>query len=68
MPAVRAVAEPVAQGIIQGGAAHLTGGARALSAEELREEVVRLGPWHVEVDITPEVSTAAFLDAPAESR
>jgi tRNA (mo5U34)-methyltransferase len=46
----------------------LTGSARALSADELREEVVRLGPWHVEVDITPEVSTAAFLDAPAESR
>jgi tRNA (mo5U34)-methyltransferase len=46
----------------------LTGSARAaLSAEELREEVVRLGPWHVEVDITPEVSTAAFLDSPAES-
>ena len=46
----------------------MTGSARALSADELREEVVRLGPWHVEVDITPEVSTAAFLDAPAESR
>jgi tRNA (mo5U34)-methyltransferase len=46
----------------------LTGGstARVRSAEELREEVVRLGPWHVEVDITPEVSTAAFLDAPAD--
>ena len=49
----------------RGGAAHLTGAARALSAEELREEVIRLGPWHVEVEITPEVSTAAFLDAPA---
>ena len=45
----------------------MTGGARALSAEELREEVARLGPWHVDVDITPEVSTASFLDARAES-
>ena len=36
----------------------------ALSAEELRDEVIRLGPWHVDVEITPEVSTRAFLDAP----
>jgi tRNA (mo5U34)-methyltransferase len=42
----------------------LSRAARALSTEELREEVIRLGPWHVDVEVTPEVSTAAFLDAP----
>jgi hypothetical protein len=35
-----------------------------LSAAELREEVIRLGPWHIDVEITPEVSTAVALDAP----
>jgi tRNA (mo5U34)-methyltransferase len=35
-----------------------------MTAAELREEVVRLGPWHIDVEITPEVSTRAFLDAP----
>ena len=39
----------------------------ALTAAELREEVVRLGPWHMDVEITPEVSTRAFLDAPPGS-
>jgi SAM-dependent methyltransferase len=32
--------------------------------EFLREEIVRLGPWHYELEVTPEVSTRAFLDAP----
>jgi tRNA (mo5U34)-methyltransferase len=36
---------------------------RALTNSELRDEVVRLGPWHIEIDITPEVSTAASLEA-----
>jgi tRNA (mo5U34)-methyltransferase len=36
------------------------------TAEQLREEVIELGPWHMEVEITPEVSTSAFLDAPAD--
>jgi tRNA (mo5U34)-methyltransferase len=36
----------------------------ALDAPTLREEVIRLGPWHIDVEITPEVSTRAFLDAP----
>ena len=35
-----------------------------LTAEELREEVIRLGPWHMDVEITPDVSTSAFLEAP----
>jgi tRNA (mo5U34)-methyltransferase len=29
--------------------------------------VIRLGPWHIEIEITPEVSTRAALEAPAES-
>ncbi len=39
----------------------------AQSAEDLRAEIVRLGPWHLDVDVTPELSTAAFLDAPADT-
>jgi SAM-dependent methyltransferase len=35
-----------------------------LTAAELREEVIRLGPWHMDVEITPEVSTSAFLEVP----
>jgi len=35
-----------------------------LTVRELREEVIRLGPWHMDVEITPEVSTSAFLEAP----
>jgi tRNA (mo5U34)-methyltransferase len=36
-----------------------------LTTSALREELIRLGPWHLEVDITPGLSTAAYLDAPA---
>jgi tRNA (mo5U34)-methyltransferase len=32
---------------------------------DLREEVIRLGPWHFDIEITPDLSTRAFLDAPA---
>ena len=38
---------------------------REPSAAALREEVIRLGPWHIDIEVTPEVSTRAFLDAPA---
>jgi tRNA (mo5U34)-methyltransferase len=38
-----------------------------LTAAQLREEVIRLGPWHMDVEITPEVSTSAFLEAPADT-
>jgi tRNA (mo5U34)-methyltransferase len=38
-----------------------------LTAAQLREEVIRLGPWHMDVEITPEVSTSAFLDAPPDA-
>jgi tRNA (mo5U34)-methyltransferase len=35
-----------------------------MTVAELRAEVIRLGPWHIDVEITPEVSTRASLDAP----
>jgi SAM-dependent methyltransferase len=31
----------------------------------LYEEIVRLGPWHLEVQVTPEVSTRVSLEVPA---
>ena len=31
--------------------------------ERLREEIVRLAPWHLDVQVTPTLSTSAFLDA-----
>jgi tRNA (mo5U34)-methyltransferase len=45
----------------------LGSGSRALSVEELREEVIRLGPWHLEVEITPEVSTQVSLEIPPDA-
>ena len=36
-----------------------------LSTPELREELTRLGPWHMEVEISPELTTAAYLESPA---
>ena len=33
--------------------------------EELRDEVIRLGPWHIDIEITPEVSTASVPRRPA---
>jgi SAM-dependent methyltransferase len=38
-----------------------------MTSAELRDEVVRLGPWHIDIEVTPEVSTAAFLDAPPDT-
>ena len=38
-----------------------------LTAAQLREEVIRLGPWHMDVEITPDVSTSAFLEAPPDT-
>ena len=32
-------------------------------AAALCEEVIRLGPWHIDIEITPEVSTGDCLDA-----
>lgn len=32
---------------------------------DLREEIIRLGPWHLDVDVTPEIRTSVSLEAPA---
>lgn len=34
---------------------------------DLREEIIRLGPWHLDVQVTPELSTSVSLDAPDEA-
>jgi SAM-dependent methyltransferase len=34
-----------------------------LSAAALREEIIRLGPWHFEIQITPEISTRVAAEA-----
>lgn len=31
---------------------------------DLREEIVKLGPWHLNVQVTQDISTDAFLEAP----
>lgn len=36
-------------------------------AARLREEIIRLGPWHLDVQVTPELSSGAFLGAPDAS-
>ena len=43
-------------------------GSRTASVEELRQEAIRLGPWHIEIDITPELSTRATLEATSATR
>jgi SAM-dependent methyltransferase len=34
-----------------------------MDAALLREEIIRLGPWHLEVQVTPEVSTRVWTEA-----
>jgi tRNA (mo5U34)-methyltransferase len=36
----------------------------AASSADLREEIIRLGPWHLDIQVTPEISTSVFLEAP----
>lgn len=38
-------------------------GASSESAD-LKEEIIRLGPWHLDVQVTPEISTRVSLEAP----
>lgn len=33
------------------------------SVEELRREIIRLGPWHLDVEVAPGLSTRAWLEA-----
>ena len=35
---------------------------------ELKQEIIRLGPWHLDVEVTPELSSSAFLEAPQKIR
>jgi hypothetical protein len=35
-----------------------------LTTDELREEIIRLGPWHYDIEVTPEISTRVWQDAP----
>ena len=37
--------------------------AKQTDAALLRDEIERLGPWHLEVQVTPEVSTRAWIEA-----
>jgi tRNA (mo5U34)-methyltransferase len=34
---------------------------------DLRAEIIRLGPWHLDVQVTPELSTRVSLEAPVDS-
>jgi hypothetical protein len=34
------------------------------TAADLRDEIIRLGPWHFDVRVTPEISTSVSLEAP----
>lgn len=42
----------------------MDGATQGRPAPELKEEIIRLGPWHHDVQITPEISTSVFLEAP----
>lgn len=33
----------------------------------LKDEIIELGPWHMEVEVTPALTTRAYLDAPPET-
>ena len=36
-----------------------------MDGARLRREIERLGPWHLEVQVTPDLSTRAWLESPA---
>jgi len=38
-----------------------------VAVRDLKAEIIRLGPWHIDVEITPELTSAAFLDAPEDT-
>jgi SAM-dependent methyltransferase len=40
------------------------GAGQSATLEELRAEIIRLGPWHLDVEVAPGLTTRAFLDAP----
>lgn len=34
---------------------------------DLKQKIIELGPWHIDVEVTPELSTSVFRDAPEEA-
>jgi tRNA (mo5U34)-methyltransferase len=42
----------------------LTYGELGKTTSSLKEEIIRLGPWHIDVQVTPEISTRVSLEAP----
>jgi tRNA (mo5U34)-methyltransferase len=42
----------------------LTNAGQDKSISRLKEEIIRLGPWHLDVQVTPELSTRVSLEAP----
>ena len=36
----------------------------AKTSTELKQEIIRLGPWHLDVQVIPGLSSSAFLEAP----
>ena len=38
-----------------------------LTTDQIKQKIMELGPWHIDVKVTPDLSTAAFLEAPADS-
>jgi tRNA (mo5U34)-methyltransferase len=45
----------------------MIGSEGTMTTAQLREEVIRLGPWHIDIDVTPELSTRAWLDVPRDT-
>jgi tRNA (mo5U34)-methyltransferase len=37
---------------------------RRLSTSEVKQKIIELGPWHINVEVTPEVSTSIYTEAP----
>jgi hypothetical protein len=35
--------------------------------QQLRDRIIQLGPWHLEVEVTPDLTTGAWLDAGREA-
>jgi tRNA (mo5U34)-methyltransferase len=35
--------------------------------DRLKKKIIELGPWHIDVQVTPNLSTAAYLEAPIDS-
>ena len=38
-----------------------------LTNDQIKQMIIELGPWHIDVQVTRELSTAAFLEAPVDT-